>query len=277
MSDFGDVNVVKSEFDAGGFVTNAKDILDGMTVTGVDTLTTGTYDIIGMNAVQIPEMREAIAIYVADATDWLEKIAEECNGALAFKNQQVEDAIKAYLEAVREVIVSFVSNLLAFSDKLADVHNAWLESAERYAEDVIGAGTSGMANAGISRYDENIEVGSGASGPGNPGPRDGDIGDATPIGDTSGGEQSPSENDTTDAPPESAVTPGETDLGVPMGPGPLSPEQLVDLTRRAIRGDFGNGEDRRQALGIHYDEIQNLVNINIRNGNTQWDNIGLGG
>jgi len=153
MSDFGDVSVVKSEYDAVGFVTGARDIMDGMTVTGVDTLTVGNYDVVGMNANEITNMRDAIATYVSTATDWIEKIAEECNAAQAFKNEAVEGAIKSYLDAVRESIAAFISQLLAFSDKLADVYNAWMESAGNYAEDVIGAGTAGIGNAGMSRYE----------------------------------------------------------------------------------------------------------------------------
>ena len=35
---------------------------------------------------------------------------------------------------------------------------------------------------------------------------------------------------------------------------------IEDLARRAIRGDFGNGQARRNALGGEYNEVQNRVN-----------------
>lgn len=58
-------------------------------------------------------------------------------------------------------------------------------------------------------------------------------------------------------------------------PKPISDEELLDLVRRTIRGDFGNGQDRVNALGELYDLVQNQVNLNLDNGNTQWDNIRL--
>lgn len=50
---------------------------------------------------------------------------------------------------------------------------------------------------------------------------------------------------------------------------------ILDLVRKTIRGDFGNGEARRKALGSNYDEVQRQVNLNLKNGLTRWDNIKL--
>lgn len=51
--------------------------------------------------------------------------------------------------------------------------------------------------------------------------------------------------------------------------------ELLDLVRKTIRGDFGNGDARRNALGSRYDEVQKQVNANIKAGLTRWDNIKL--
>lgn len=59
---------------------------------------------------------------------------------------------------------------------------------------------------------------------------------------------------------------------------PFSPTpsvDILDLVRKTIRGDFGNGEARRKALGSNYDEVQRQVNLNLKNGLTRWDNIKL--
>lgn len=53
------------------------------------------------------------------------------------------------------------------------------------------------------------------------------------------------------------------------------PSDLLDLVRRTIRGDFGNGDDRRAALGDRYDEVQRQVNLNLNAGLTKWDDIKL--
>lgn len=50
---------------------------------------------------------------------------------------------------------------------------------------------------------------------------------------------------------------------------------ILDLVRKTIRGDFGNGQARKDALGSNYDEVQRQVNLNLQNGLTQWDNIRL--
>lgn len=51
--------------------------------------------------------------------------------------------------------------------------------------------------------------------------------------------------------------------------------KLLELVRKTIRGDFGNGEERRQALGEMYDEVQYQVDKNISFGFTNWDDIRL--
>lgn len=74
----------------------------------------------------------------------------------------------------------------------------------------------------------------------------------------------------TPTPPSPEPTPEPT-----PEPKPISDEELLDLVRRTIRGDFGNGQDRVDALGELYDLVQNQVNLNLDNGNTQWDSIRL--
>lgn len=58
-------------------------------------------------------------------------------------------------------------------------------------------------------------------------------------------------------------------------PAPQPSVDILDLVRRTIRGDFGNGQARKDALGSHYSEVQNQVNLNIQHGTTNWDNIRL--
>lgn len=59
-------------------------------------------------------------------------------------------------------------------------------------------------------------------------------------------------------------------------PKPTTPSvDILELVKKTIRGDFGNGEDRRKALGANYDEVQRQVNLNIKNGLTRWDNTKL--
>lgn len=50
---------------------------------------------------------------------------------------------------------------------------------------------------------------------------------------------------------------------------------ILELVKKTIRGDFGNGETRKQKLGSNYAEVQKQVNLNIQHGTTRWDNIRL--
>lgn len=50
---------------------------------------------------------------------------------------------------------------------------------------------------------------------------------------------------------------------------------ILTLVKKTIRGDFGNGQARKQALGSNFDEVQRQVNLNYKNGTTRWDNVRL--
>ena len=58
-------------------------------------------------------------------------------------------------------------------------------------------------------------------------------------------------------------------------PEPINPDYLLDLVRRTIRGDYGNGQERIDALGDLYNEVQYQVDQNIAFGLTNWDDIRL--
>lgn len=57
---------------------------------------------------------------------------------------------------------------------------------------------------------------------------------------------------------------------------PVKPTvDILILVKETIRGDFGNGEARKKALGNNYAEVQKQVNLNFKHGTTNWDNIKL--
>lgn len=67
---------------------------------------------------------------------------------------------------------------------------------------------------------------------------------------------------------------GDTPTPTPI-PEPTPSYDLLDLVRRTIRGDFGNGLERVENLGDKYDEVQYQVNMNYEHGTTNWDNVRL--
>ncbi len=58
-------------------------------------------------------------------------------------------------------------------------------------------------------------------------------------------------------------------------PAPKPSVDILTMVKKTIRGDYGNGEARRKALGSHYDEVQKQVNQNFKHGTTRWDNVKL--
>lgn len=52
-------------------------------------------------------------------------------------------------------------------------------------------------------------------------------------------------------------------------------DDLLDLVKRTIRGDYGNGQERKNFLGDRYEEVQHQVNENYNHGTINWDNVRL--
>lgn len=73
---------------------------------------------------------------------------------------------------------------------------------------------------------------------------------------------------------EDVVVPEPIPEPEPVQPG-LSNAELLELTKRTIRGDFGNGQARKDSLGANYARVQEQVNANLSNGLNRWDNIRL--
>ena len=55
--------------------------------------------------------------------------------------------------------------------------------------------------------------------------------------------------------------------------GRYDESSLLLLVKQTIRGDYGNGEERKQKLGGRYQEVQRQVNLNYANGTTSWNTI----
>ena len=58
-------------------------------------------------------------------------------------------------------------------------------------------------------------------------------------------------------------------------PTPTPTVDILTLVKKTIRGDFGNGQSRRDALGDNFSTVMHQVNLNYQHGTTRWDNIKL--
>lgn len=73
------------------------------------------------------------------------------------------------------------------------------------------------------------------------------------------------------AKPQPVAKPVETRPASPTAPA----FDVLTAVKKTIRGDYGNGQARKNALGSHYSEVQRQVNLNYSHGTTRWDNIRL--
>ena len=96
----------------------------------------GEYSIVGINANQVPAMKNAIANYVEAIQNHLEKIETSADSSQAFKSDAVKTAVQNYLLTLKDYCQNLVSQMLAFSDKLQEVYEKWVEATGNMAQSV---------------------------------------------------------------------------------------------------------------------------------------------
>lgn len=135
------------------------------------------YDIVGIKGSQVEQMRESIRAYVdrvqRTMEDALNQNANETKKAI--RGEDAIAAVNEYVAKVKTYCQNIISSMLIFSDKLADVGNAWNKAQQTMASDVKV--TTGSFSEGKT-YSENVQytgdtsstasstvLGGGASGP----------------------------------------------------------------------------------------------------------------
>ena len=73
--------------------------------------------------------------------------------------------------------------------------------------------------------------------------------------------------------PSQEVSDKDKDFVLYIDPEPKV--DILDLVRKTIRGDFGNGLERKEKLGQYYEEVQRQVNLNYEHGTITWDSVRL--
>lgn len=115
----------------------------------IDTL--GKYNIVGININAIDEMRFAIRVYVENIESHLNSVQQDAMDTYAFKGQYA-NAISEYVQAVCDVVKSLTSQLLAFSDKLVDIKNAYQEKDVNLSSSINSAISN--TQSGVNYYNE---------------------------------------------------------------------------------------------------------------------------
>lgn len=107
--------------------------------------------VVGMNVNEIPNMRNAIKYYVEQLEKHLEQVRIGADTTQAFKGEYAT-AIKEYVSAICEACGCVISNLLAFSDKLLAVQEAY-QVRDAELKSAIGSSASDVQSS-FSRYQD---------------------------------------------------------------------------------------------------------------------------
>lgn len=134
------VDKASNVFDSlvGGARAQLQGVLNGSTV-------------VGMNVGEIPNMRGAIRYYVEQVETHLKQVNEQADTTQAFKGEYAT-AIKEYVSAICTACECVTSNLLAFSDKLLVVQEAY-QTRDAELKSAIGSSASDVQSS-FSRYQE---------------------------------------------------------------------------------------------------------------------------
>lgn len=116
-------------------------------VPGQTAQSMGGYSIVGIDATKVEPMREQIRTSVANIQGYLDGIEATANAANAFRSEEIVAAVQRYVDSVKEYSKALVSDLLAFSDKLKDVQEAWEASSQTFASDSINTTATSMSDA----------------------------------------------------------------------------------------------------------------------------------
>lgn len=113
-----------------------------------------TYSVVGINANKIDSVREAIRDYVNAIYAKVDEIDATAKSDSSFKSEEVRDALVNYVAKVKEWARNLTSDLLAFSDKLGDVKNMYIENMSKMSGTI--SDTSSSFDAG-TEYKETIQ------------------------------------------------------------------------------------------------------------------------
>ena len=120
----------------------------------VNVKKSGSYNVVGINAKKVPDMREAIRKYVDAVEKHLNGVNELTKASSAYQSVEVQKAVQAYVKKMKEYCIGLTSQLLAFSDKIGDVLKTWEKRSTQMAADV-GKTNTNFASTG--KYTETIQ------------------------------------------------------------------------------------------------------------------------
>lgn len=121
-----------------GMVDNARSKFEAV-VGRVDAFFEGlvTGDVVGIDANQVPQMKQAIKTYVDELKSHLDTMQTNAQTDEAFKGEYAA-AISDFVAAVNQCCYAVISQLLSFSDTLDEVQAKYAEKDSTMAKDISG-------------------------------------------------------------------------------------------------------------------------------------------
>ena len=132
------VETKTSTFDQGAafrsHVQQTEDILSHYEQKSSDFLGSGA--IVGLNANEIPNIKESIRTMCDNITTELNKIQTDADREVAFKGEGVKNALQEYINKVTESCDNLISTMKAFNDKLTDVERQWKAAVDSMSDTI---------------------------------------------------------------------------------------------------------------------------------------------
>lgn len=116
-------------------------------------------DIVGINATKVPEMQSQIRDSVSALQNKINEIDAATDQDKAFRSDDIQAAVKEYIEKVKEYCNALISDLNAFNDKLQVVREAWEKSSQSFASDQITADKNSSFSDNTTQYQEQFASG----------------------------------------------------------------------------------------------------------------------
>lgn len=132
---------------------NARNVFSELATSGSSSVidTMGKYNVLGINANAIDDMRFAIRVYVENIESHLNSVRQEAMDTQAFKGQYAQSIVE-YVNAVCDVVRSLTSQLLAFSDKLVEIKEIYQEKDITLTQSIGSVATN--VSSGMNNYSE---------------------------------------------------------------------------------------------------------------------------
>lgn len=141
---------------SGANYTSGAGTSGGLFGIGSQARTWADSDVIGIQAAEVPNMRQAIRSYIERIVAHLDKIEDKLNPTGAFQSEEINAAVTGYLGSVKEYCIVLTTDLNRFSEKLQEVYDTWLKSTQGYAADSINTAAAALDSAAGARYQEQV-------------------------------------------------------------------------------------------------------------------------